>query len=200
LRHFISITVGPSLTNGPSGFFTAVATRSLPQTGHLHFSFIDSASSIIEKRSAEYAADDDSADPAGKLKAMFYRARTMLGALGENAGHELIIRKNGTYAWNTEADTVLDAEEFEALCRQSLAADDAEARLDFCLRALELYGGDFLPKLNMEPWVMPLSAYYHRLYLEAAENALSILIDRNAWEKALAICIAGTGRPALPLK
>jgi hypothetical protein len=64
LRHFISITVGPSLTNGPSGFFTAVATRSLPQTGHLHFSFIDSASSIIEKRSAEYAADDDPADPA----------------------------------------------------------------------------------------------------------------------------------------
>ena len=64
MRHFISITVGPSLTNGPSGFFTAVATRSLPQTGHLHFSFIDSASSIIEKRSAEYAADDDSADPS----------------------------------------------------------------------------------------------------------------------------------------
>ena len=64
LRHSISITVGPSLTNGPSGFFIAVATRSLPQTGHLHFSFIDSASSIIEKRSAEYAADDDPPDAA----------------------------------------------------------------------------------------------------------------------------------------
>jgi len=133
------------------------------------------------------AGEDDSADPAGKLKAMFYRARTMLNQLDENAGHELIVRKNGTYAWNTDCETVLDAEEFEALCKSASAAS-GEEQLELYIKALELYKGDFLPKLNMEPWVMPLSAYYHRLYLEAADRTLGALISLDRWEDAAGIC------------
>lgn len=130
--------------------------------------------------------EDDSADPAGKLKAMFYRARTMLNQLGEQAGHDLIVRKNGTYAWNTDIPLQLDVETFEQLCKDADSAQ--EDRLALHLQAIELYKGDFLPKLSMESWVMPISAYYHQMYLDAVEQALELLITEEKWEQAASIC------------
>jgi len=98
------------------------------------------------------AGGDESADPNGRLKAMFYRARTMLNQVDESAGHNWIIRKNGTYAWNTDISLTLDVEEFEALCKAAAASEDETESLSLHKQALELYRGDFLPKLSMEPW------------------------------------------------
>jgi len=134
------------------------------------------------------AGSDDSADPNGRLKAMFYRARTMLNQLGTDAGHDLIIRKNGTYAWNTDIPLTLDVEEFERLCQAAAAADNEDSRLALYQQALQLYKGDFLPKLSMEPWVMPISAYYHQMYLDAAEQTLSLLENREQWAPAAQLC------------
>ena len=133
-------------------------------------------------------AGEEAADPGGSLKALFYRARTMLDQLEESAGHELIVRRDGSYAWNAEIPLQLDAEEFEALCRRGDAESDADARLELYRRALELYRGDFLPKLSTESWVMPLSAYYHRLWLETVEKTLVLLEDREAAAEAAALC------------
>ena len=130
---------------------------------------------------------DESADPNGKLKAVFYRLRTMLNALAPSAGHDWIIRKNGTYAWNTEVPLRLDVEEFEQLCTAAAAAEGEEQKKLY-LRALELYRGDFLPKLSMESWVVPISAYYHRMYLTAAENTLSLLAAEGDWAQTLSVC------------
>ena len=65
-------------------------------------------------------------DPAGRLKALFYRARTMLNQLYDTAGHDLIVRKNGTYAWNTDIPIQLDVEEFDRLRRCAAAAQTQE--------------------------------------------------------------------------
>jgi len=129
---------------------------------------------------------EESADPNGRLKAVFYRARTMLEKLGSGLGHELIIRKNGTYAWNTQQPLQLDVEEFERLCAEAAARE--EDRLELYLRALELYRGDFLPKISMESWVIPLSAYYHQMYLDAAEQALALLEEMADWSRAEELC------------
>ena len=133
---------------------------------------------------------DDPLDIANNLKAMFYRARTMLDQLDDTAGHDLIIRKEGNYAWNTEIPLHLDAEDFERLCREGAAAEgqDEILCLDLYQQALLLYDGDFLPKLSMESWVMPLAAYYHRLYLEVAEKVLSMLTVRERWHEAADLC------------
>ena len=130
---------------------------------------------------------DESADPNGRLKATFYRARTMLDQVQNGAGHDWIIRKNGTYAWNTEIPLRLDVEEFEDLCKQAGAAADETTRLELYLQALDLYRGDFLPKLSMEPWVMPIHAYYHQMFLNAAEQALALLAAREQWDTVAAL-------------
>jgi len=131
---------------------------------------------------------EDGADPAGRLKTMLYRVRTMLNQLEESAGHNWIIRRDGTYAWNPDIPIRLDTEEFEQLCSQGNAAKNAETQLDLYLRALELYRGDFLPKLSMEPWIMPLSTYYHRIYLETVEKTLTLLEQQAQWQQAEELC------------
>lgn len=125
-------------------------------------------------------------DLSGRLKALFYRARAMLDQVAPDAGHKLIIRKNGTYCWNTEFPIEVDTEEFDRL-RTAPAADE-EARLALNLQALALYQGDFLPKLSMEHWVMPISAYYHQVFLDTAIQTLSLLEARSRWEEAAALC------------
>lgn len=134
------------------------------------------------------AGSDESADPNGRLKAMFHRARTLLGQLDSSAGHDMIIRKDGTYAWNTELPLTLDTEEFEQLCRQAESSSDGETRLALLQQAVALYKGDFLSKLSMEPWVMPLSAYYHRLYLDAVQQALALMESKELWPDSVSLC------------
>ena len=124
----------------------------------------------------------DTEDLSGRLKALFYRARNMLDQLYPDAGHQLIIRKNGTYCWNTDIPIVLDTEEFDRL--RSAPAENEEASLSNYLQALELYKGDFLPKLAMEHWAMPIHAYYHQAYLDTAGQALVLLESRHRWQEA----------------
>lgn len=134
------------------------------------------------------AGGEESADPNGKLKAMFYRVRTMLNSLEETAGHQWIVRKNGTYCWNEDISVTVDTEVFESLCRTAADTEDTDKSLALYTEALTLYSGDFLPKLNMEPWVIPLSAYYHQMYLTAAQEALGLMKERGLWREMAALC------------
>lgn len=132
--------------------------------------------------------DSDADDPAGRLKALLYRARTMLGGLGENAGHQLIVHKDGFYGWNSQYSVTLDVEQFDSLCTTAKTAAAEEEKLSLYLQAMALYQGDFLPKLSMEPWVMPIHTYYHQMFLDAAEAALPLLEAKNRWQEAMELC------------
>ena len=130
----------------------------------------------------------DAADPSGRLKAILYRIRAMLNQLEPGAGHSWIIRKEGNYAWNPDIPITLDAEQFESLCRAARETEDSRQRLELYRQGLALYRGDFLPKLSMEPWVMPINAYYHQMYLDAAGETLSLLEEFSLWEEGAALC------------
>ena len=61
---------------------------------------------------------DELSDPGSNLKAMFYRVRTMPNQIDGSAGHDLILRREGSYVWNTDIPLELDVEEFEKLCQK----------------------------------------------------------------------------------
>ena len=74
----------------------------------------------------------------------------------------------------------MDAELFEEL------VNDAEnpllsnqERINKYLEALELYKGDFIPKLSGEVWTIPISARYHSIYLESVKKLCVLLEDEN---------------------
>lgn len=134
------------------------------------------------------SGSDEAADPKGKLKAMLYRVRSLLNQLADNAGHDWILRRNDSYAWNENVPVELDVEIFEKLCSAAAQVGGEEQRLELYREALSLYHGDFLPKLSGEPWVMPLTAYYHQLYLRAVEQTLALLEGKKLWGEAAALC------------
>lgn len=128
-------------------------------------------------------------DPNGRLKALFYRARTLLNGLDASAGHNLIQYKNNSYTWNAEVPVEVDVEVFDKLCAKASAETDQEKKLEVYLQALALYKGDFLPKLSTESWVMPIAAYYHQMFLNAAEHTLELLEARSRWQEADQLCM-----------
>ena len=133
-------------------------------------------------------SDERSSNPLNALKTMFHRVRTSLDQLDPSAGHTLIIRRDGNYAWNPDIPFSFDVEEFDRLCRAGAASSKKERRLEIYLKALALYNGDFLQKLSSETWVVPISTYFHNLYLQTLLETLSLLEEREQQEKAASLC------------
>lgn len=132
--------------------------------------------------------EEGSSNPGNALKTMFHRVRSALDTLCEHAGHRMIVRREGNYAWNSELPLLLDTDEFESLCRAGSADQDPARRIDAQLRALALYRGDFLPKLSSEPWVVPVSAYFHNLYVQTARDAAAALTAAGRLSEAADVC------------
>lgn len=133
-------------------------------------------------------SDDQSANPGGALKTLVFRSRKLLEPLGVPP-QNLIIQRRGSYAWNPEYQTVVDADEFECLCERANAADiSREEQLALYQQALELYKGDFLPKSSWEPWVAPISARYHSLYLRAVHKTIELLTLSSDWDEITELC------------
>ena len=130
--------------------------------------------------------EQGSTNPANALKTIFYRVRSTLNQLYPDVGHDLIVRRGGSYAWNREANVRLDIEEFEALYQKG--QEEEEKRLDCYRRAAELYRGDFLEKISSESWVSPISAYYHNCYIRLTLDLLSLLERHALWEEAVELC------------
>ena len=135
-----------------------------------------------------WGEEEKSANPVNALKTMFHRVRTMLNQLGDTAGHDLIVRRGGSYSWNTEIPMSLDVEEFDKLCRDSAAEVNEQKSLESYLKAMELYQGDFLSKLSSEAWVVPISAYYHNMYIQSAQEVLPLLEGLERKEEAIWLC------------
>jgi len=132
--------------------------------------------------------DDDVANPANTLKTLLHRARAAVAELGFSGGKELLVSRRGTYAWNTAIPMKTDADEFDEFLRAAAAAADDDARLNALLGAISLYKGDFLPKSALEPWVVPISTYYHAQYLKAVREAISLLEADSRSGEIIAIC------------
>lgn len=131
---------------------------------------------------------ENSANPANALKTMFHRARTLLDQLGDGVGHTLILRRAGSYVWNPDIPFHFDVEDFEQYCREASEACDPDRQLEASMNALALYKGDFLAKLSTEPWVVPISAYYHNLYVQTIQNCLPLLQERERFHDIISLC------------
>ena len=128
-----------------------------------------------------FFAQDSVGNPESALRTMVYRARSALAEGGLPFAEEMILVKSGGYSWNSTVSCVVDAEEFEALCKKANAETSDEKRLDILLEAAEVYQGDFLPSASGEMWVMPLARWYRSMYISCTHDALELLTrnDRN---------------------
>ena len=130
--------------------------------------------------------DDSSNNPENALKTTFHRVRTLLDQLWPSAGHQLIIWKDGGYSWNMEIPVTIDSDTFDSLCRRDGKSE--EQWLDDATKALSVYNGDFLSNLSTETWVIPITAYYHNLYIQTILDVVPLLSARERYQEAADIC------------
>lgn len=126
------------------------------------------------------------ANPTGALKTTFHRVRSTLDRLEPSAGHQLILSRDGGYIWNPDVPVIMDIDEFEQLC--SMECADDEQRLTNLLKAVHMYRGDFLTRQSSGAWTIPISAYYHNLYVQALMEVLPVLLERGRNHEVVDLC------------
>ena len=133
--------------------------------------------------------DEESSNPVNALKTSLFRIRTILEEIATSK-EQFIVSSRGSYQWNPAIECVVDVQEFERLCK--LASDtnlDDNDRIKYYSEAINLYKGDFLPKLSAELWVIPLATHYHALYLESSKALIELLEKKELYEDMVSYCL-----------
>lgn len=159
-------------------------TRALKQWNVLAYLIINRDRTISQSELIEtFWADEDRANPVSALKTLFHRLRALLDSLFPD-GPNPILSQRGAYCWNPSFHCTVDAEEFEKLCRSAANPDGTiQQRIALYEQALDLYQGNFLPRLSDQLWVIPISARYHSCYIDAVKECAELLKVDGQYQK-----------------
>lgn len=130
--------------------------------------------------------DESSNNPENAVKTTFHRVRTLLDQLWPSAGHQLITWKDGGYSWNMDVPITVDTDEFDRLCQKDEKGE--EQWISDSLTALSIYKGDFLSNLSTETWIIPITSYYHNLYIQTILDIVPLLFARGRFQEAADLC------------
>lgn len=145
----------------------------------------------VQELSEALWPDDTSDNPAGALKNLMYRLRTIIKK--EWGGQEFILTGRGSYTWNPEIELEIDTEEFEASYKKASKAEADEDKISCYKKSVVLYKGMFMPKLAGEYWVTSLTTYYHSTYLSAVKKLAGLLNINRRYEEMAQICNMAIG-------
>ncbi|MBR0598861.1 AfsR/SARP family transcriptional regulator [Sinanaerobacter chloroacetimidivorans] len=133
--------------------------------------------------------DDEIEDPGNALKNLAYRLRGALKKSLDIKEGELIVYKHGAYAWNQELTCRVDVDILEDAYKATLQEScDSETLLANYARIVEIYKGNFLPQSSYKDWVVPLTVYYQRIYMESVERFSNLFLDRKDYKTAEEVC------------
>lgn len=126
-----------------------------------------------------FSDSNDYEDPVHTLKNIVYRLRKFL-ATSELPEREYIFFKKGAYGLCGDIEYEIDVEQFENAVNNAKADDCSEdKRLDYCLEAISLYSGDFLPKSTNMLWVMPRVVRYQEKFYYCVRMVYNILMEKH---------------------
>jgi DNA-binding SARP family transcriptional activator len=68
------------------------------------------------------------------------------------------------------------------------ATSEGDSKLTHLLSAISLFKGDFLPKSSTELWAVPITTYYHNLFLNSVHEAVELLNNEARFDEIIEIC------------
>lgn len=155
----------------------------------LEFMIINRHNQFSQRELIQVAGLEDKSDhPENALKNLMYRLRTLLQE-SSLPNQEYILCGRGVYYWNKVVACEVDAEEFEK--EWKIAGNvvlDEEERLKHYQKAEQMYKGYFLISSAKEEWVIPLSAYYHRIYCDCVSSIFRLQAHKHDYEPTVEIC------------
>ena len=133
--------------------------------------------------------DYDSKNPASVLKNLIYRARMLLKSTGL-PDLNYIIQASGGYAWNNEIPCMVDTQLFEEYYKNAHFDTElsTKEKMEYYAKAIQLYGGKFLPRNTAELWVVPVSAYYEGLVKECLESYFRLMGEEKNDPHIIQLC------------
>lgn len=139
---------------------------------------------LIERLYADEGVDN----PQNALRIAVTRLRKHL-AKYLPPGVQAIWYKGGQYGFTDKIPCEIDCLLFDGLWAQASKKDlPDEERLELSLSALDLYRGDFLPKLSGDDWASSLCAQYAKKYFFLLFEAAALLKSAGRTEELLSIC------------
>lgn len=124
--------------------------------------------------------DDEVDNPAGALKNLMYRLRTVLKKY--ISADKFIITSQGSYAWNNEIPIELDASIFEEYCKIANKAKNEAEVLHNYESAVALYKGEFMENSLDHHWAVTLSTYYHSMFLNAVKELAELYLKLERYQ------------------
>lgn len=124
-------------------------------------------------------------NPVGALKNLMYRLRTKLREdLGDQ---EYIITGRGYYAWNSEIDVQVDAEQFEEIVKEAMN-QKKECQILTLEKALSLYKGEFGVNCKENFWITTKRTYFHSMYISVIHALSALYEEKKQYDKLEALC------------
>ena len=80
-----------------------------------------------------------------------------------------------------------DVDLFEQLCKRAEKRKSGAGRIALLEEALNLYKGDFLQN-NQENWLVPITEYYHNMYIKAVFSLIECYLDNQNYEDIITVC------------
>ena len=130
----------------------------------------------------------DNSNPASTLQNNASRVRSALAAMGFTDAKSLIRFEDGCYTWAPDRETLLDADEFEALALRAIDENDPAKALETARQALDLYEGNFLAEASTELWCANLTTYYRSLFMRVSRKAAYELMKEQRFPEAITLC------------
>lgn len=131
--------------------------------------------------------EEEVENPAGALKNLMYRLRNLMKKhFGDD---DFVTTSRGSYYWNQGIEVILDIEEFEKLYEKAKReTNTSEEAIHYYEKAINIYQGDFMPKLTEMHWVLTLNTYYHSMFLSGVKGLAELYIKAERYDELEAIC------------
>lgn len=135
--------------------------------------------------------DNNFQDPKNVLRTQISRVRKMVNT-GKNSFEQFynIEYTNGYYVFETIKYVVIDYELFTVLVNEGnlLINTNPDKAIAVLKEGLSHYGGEYLPEIEYEDWIIPIRSKYHRLYLKGLLNYLEILKQKGMHQEIIETC------------
>lgn len=140
-----------------------------------------------EKLLEELYGREELADVSNNLRVTVHRLKKMLVDVGLPK-YDYVNIKKGIYRWDAPAETVVDARVFSRQIAKAQEADTEKEKIHLLREACLMYGGEFLPDLSGDEWVLMESYQYKKKYSDALSKVCDYLIAHGDYEEALKLC------------
>ena len=155
--------------------------------GNLVLNFVDYHLDETPKYSVAECKERDVTYAAPlRVKATLWNKET--GDVKENEvfmGDFPLMTESGTFVINPAYHIHTDFDRFEGNCRQLERTSDPDMRCALYHKAVELYKGHLLPRIEHEIWHMQLDMYYQTLYLTITKGYARYKLERKNYTDAL---------------